>query len=519
MRSLPRTMKTFKPGNLIPLGISVLLVGLLFAWQGNKGFSLGDEGFLWYGAQRVMLGEVPIRDFMAYDPGRYYWSAAIMNVLGGNGIINLRIASGVFQALGLFAGTILIFKLFEEKQRDWLYLAFSSLILSLWFYPRFKSFDISMSILLIYALTRFIEAPTVKNYFITGIWIGLAAVFGRNHGMYGVAGCLGVIVWLNLKRNLSKDWLKEWVAWAAGIVAGFLPVIYMLLFIPGFWPPFWQSILFLFDQRSTNLPLPIPWPWLVDYASLSFLDGMRAAMLGLYFVGLLLFGSISLGFVFYKRLKNQSVPASLVASAFLAFPYAQYAFSRADAAHLAQGIYPLLIGSLSLLAARSVKAKWLLLVGLLVTGFGVMYAVQPGWQCITGKCVEVEIAGDVIRVRPAVKRDLDLIKQMVDEYAPNGRSFLAVPLWPGAYAMMERRSPMWENYSFFPRTPEFEQTEVERIKDANPGVVIIWDYALDGQDMVRFKNTHPVVTQFVMDNFTDLPTDSDSDILIYVSGQ
>ena len=113
--------------------ISFLLVAILFAWQGNLGLNLWDEGFLWYGAQRVLLGEVPIRDFMSYDPGRYYWSAAWMSLWGDNGIMALRFASAVFQILGLAVGLSLVAQSAGAQSRQRIvFLILAALVLLLW---------------------------------------------------------------------------------------------------------------------------------------------------------------------------------------------------------------------------------------------------------------------------------------------------------------------------------------------------------------------------------------------------
>ena len=173
------------------LALASFITSALFIWQGNVGFSLWDEGFLWYGVQRTMLGEVPIRDFMAYDPGRYYWSSALMNLWGDNGIMVLRGTVAIFQTAGLFTGLFLIAQ--SLKKHSLYYLLLSAVILVVWMYPRHKLFDISLSIFLVGILTFLIQKPVIKRYFIAGICVGLIAVFGRNHGMYGAVASIAII--------------------------------------------------------------------------------------------------------------------------------------------------------------------------------------------------------------------------------------------------------------------------------------------------------------------------------------
>jgi hypothetical protein len=500
--------------NSLPIQILVLatfVVFLSFVWQGNKGFNLWDEGYLWYGAQRVMLGEVPMRDFMSYDLGRYYWSATIMRLWGNNGIMPLRASVAIFQAIGLFVGLLLIAR--TVKKQNFFYLLLSAITLVVWMFPRHKLFDISLSILLIAVLTYLIQNPTSRRYFFTGLCVGLIAIFGRNHGMYGVVSSIGVILWLSIKRVDGSGFIKGFSLWAVGVAAGFAPLLLMTLLIPGFAIAFWESITFLFEVKTTNLPLPIPWPWQVSFASVPLGEAIRGVLVGLFFIAILVFGVLSIIWVVWQKFRNKHVSPVLVAASFLALPYAHYAYSRADVGHLAHGIFPLLIGCLVLMATQPDKIKWSLAIMLCGASLWVMRVFHPGWQCYDSKqCVNVEISGDNLLVDSSTANDVEFLRKLVDQYAPNGQSFIVTPFWPGAYALLERKSPLWEIYAVYPRTNNFELAEIVRIKNSNPFLVLIIDIPLDGREDLRFQNTHPLIERYIRNHFERL---SDSYNLVY----
>jgi len=502
--------KGVQPDNFLPVKILALasaVVFALFLWQGNAGFSLWDEGFLWYGVQRVLLGDVPVRDFMAYDPGRYYWSAGLASILGDNGIMTVRAAAAIFQALGLFTGALLIAQADENTNNDKrIFLIVSVATLAIWMIPRHKLFDISVSIFLIGSLTFLVRNPTPRRYFVAGTVVGLAAVFGRNHGVYGVVGSLGTMAYLSINRNCSPNFPRGFALWGAGIVLGFLPILLMGLIIPGFSNAFWESVHFPFEQQTTNLPLPVPWPWKANFATGSVGEAARGVLVGLFFIAALAFGGVAAFWAVIQRLRGKSVPPALVAAAFLAIPYAHLAFSRADVWHLAQGIFPLLVGCLVILSTADRKFKWSLAIALFVATYWVTHMLQPGWQCLaSNQCVNVKISRTTLRVDPRTSKDIALLRELADKYAKDGRSFIATPFWPGAYALLERRSPMWEIYALWPRSKGFEKAEIERIKEAAPGFAIVLDLPLDGREELRFRNTHPQIYQYILDNFDPVP--------------
>lgn len=474
----------------------------LFLWQSHLGFSLLDEGYLWYGAQRVVAGEVPIRDFMSYDIGRYYWSAAFMSLQENNGIVALRVATAAFQAIALVIGLVLLARL-QAKQSQ-LYLILATVTLVVWGSPPYRLFDISLPIMLIGALSFLIEHPSSRRYFLSGLVVGLVAVFGRNHGIYGVAGSLSIMCYLTVKCERGPSLIPAFTSWAMGVIVGYLPVLVFLAVVPGFALSFWKGILFQFEIKTTNFPLPVPWPWSVSFSDLPLMEAMRGALEGLFFIAIVAFGLLGIAWVIRKKILNTPASPTLIAAVFMALPYAHYAYSRADIDHLSPGIPPFLIGIFALLAIQPAKIKWPIAALLCGASLMLMLPTHPGWYCYPEQCVEINVAADKLKVDPDTAEELSGLYKLAGQFAPGDQTFIAAPFWPGAYAALGRKSPMWEIYALFPQSASFQQAEIERIKSANPGFAVIIDAPLDGRDELRFSNTHPLIDLYIRDNFEPL---------------
>jgi hypothetical protein len=483
--------------------VTAVMTIAVFLVQGKVGFTLWDDSFLWYGAQRVLLGEIPIRDFQAYDPGRYYWCAAFMSIMGNNGIIALRPAMFAFEAIGIFLGLVALVRSWDRP--DFVSVFLALLILMLWMFMPFKTFDISISLALLASLAYLFENPSGRRFFILGITVGLAAMIGRNHGLYGTVASLGAIVYLVLFTTHGRLF-SALFWWASGVFAGYLPMIIMMAAVPGFFGAMWESVRMLFECRTTNLTLPIPWPWRMPtgLVPIKYLLVNKAigVIVGFIFIALPAFGVAGLAWTVYRGIKHKSIPPAAAASAFLALPYAHYAFSRADVAHLSFGIAPLIIGILSIASAKSVKARITAASVLFCLTLAVTISFQPRVRAITERWPKVSIGGTQTRVDPSTAQNMSLLQSLVNKYCEPDRSFLVMPFWPGAYAAFQRRSPMWQIYvGLCPGCDTFQQTEIERIREANPGFILISNIPLDGREDMRFKNSHRLIYQYLKENY------------------
>src|SRR5262245_27185588 len=206
------TLYTF----LLALG----LIGCLFLLQENINLTLSDEGFLWNGAVRTTQGDIPLRDFQAYDPGRYYWIAFWFLVLGQQGIMTLRFSVALFQLIGLTAGLLAA----RRVVKNWWLLGLIGLLLLAWMIPRYKVFESSLSMMAVYMAVRLIEKPSPGQHFVTGLFVGLVACMGRNHGLYDLLAFFLLILFLWVKLR-QAPLLKLITPWLGGIALGYMPLL------------------------------------------------------------------------------------------------------------------------------------------------------------------------------------------------------------------------------------------------------------------------------------------------------
>ena len=481
------------------LGIAVALLQFLVEWR--YGFNWSDEGWLWYISQRTSLGQIPIRDFFSYDPGRYYWSAFLFKLLRGNGLFEQLFANAAFGALGLATMYFAMAKM--QVSRAWRIGTLIVLGIMIGF-PRHKTYEQALSLICVGALAFVISKPSaLKRWFAFGIAIGLAAFIGRNSGLYFAAAALLLVFLLKLVRTQFTA-ARALLACVAGTLLGYSPMILMLCFVRGFASPFYQSVLFAPHQQ---LGLAIPLPWHVHVKGLAFPDMLQARAVSF----LCIVVPAAYLFAIWKWRTRSDDPLLRLgcAGAVAGLPYLHHAFARADFFHIAQGIVPFAVvaGVLALSFWRSGRRELSLASAAVALALILMawLPYEPLVQFLRakpGSMEQVAIDGKNFYVDSQQAQVMKAVLRAFQNCGAVNGSFLAAPYYPGLYAFLGTKSPLWDLYFLWPRNHALQQNEIEALKRNHVSLVLLnRAAAMDGIDALRIDRTYPELVAYITSNF------------------
>ena len=497
-----------------PILLAAIITIAASLLQADIGINLSDGGFLWYGTLRVLEGEVPLADFRSYDPGRYYWSALWTWFLG-EGLIDLRRAVSIIQFIGLSAGLLVVSRVIHNR----LMLALFGLLMAAWMLPQYKYFESSLTMLGVYVAVYLIEKPTLRRIFITGIFVGLSAFIGRNHGLYMVVGFMTTLIYIHLKIS-NMPFLNSIGTLAFGILIGYSPMIGMMIFIPGFFDGFWYSLYLLLINETTTIPVQTPWPWLVDFTSTAWLPAILQVFLGVTFLLFIVFVLTAWVYIWFtgsSKISNARI--LLIASAFIGAVYMHHGFSRADVGHAAGAIHPMLIGLIAsiylviekfkLSKVRQAVYQWICIgiIGILLlppTFLGNEFFRLK--LALEGKYVPFRIKDEQLLLRWWVADSLTTVSETMQTYVGDKEEYVLIaPNLPSLYPILGYKSPVWDIYMTLPNTPERQETMIDAMESKNVNWALISTAPPAAAESLTLEHAEPVLWSYLMAHFESIP--------------
>ena len=496
------------------------MVILVFLLQGNVGLNIPDEGFLWYGTIRTAMGEVPVRDFQSYEPGRYYWSVLWFKLLRSDGILALRVSQSAFQFIGLSLALLLLRRLL----RSWIPLILAATILVRWMFPSWKIYEPVILIAAIYFAVLIIENPSRMRHFVAGIFIGLAAFFGRNHGVYCTVAFVLLIVFVFWKID-RRSLFERLGALGLGIVIGYLPMLLMIAFVPGFFGRVVEDLAFNLHS-GTTLPIPVPWPWRQTYRLVGIREAINRLAIGLLFLALPAFYLFALIRLLLKR--TVRAHPVFIASAFVGVIYLHYTFGRPHLYYLAWTIPPVILGLLAVPASFSTQHRkaltivvWTILVVFTLTAleldqenyFSVKvrtfiktkvlkrYGGDFDLAMSAQDLVKTDVRGDSLWISRDSATLIDSARTIDQSLLNRNDQILIVPYYPGLYAVLQRRSPLWEIYFLLPRPITEQEKMVRDLESRQVNWALACHHYVDERPELAFRNTHSFLWQYLVENF------------------
>jgi len=498
--------------------VSVVAVFFMLTWDYQ--FSMADGNFYRYGVQRVLAGDIPIRDFYAYDPLRYYWTAGLVKIVGVESVFMVRLGGWLFFT---FPVVLIVRHVLEVTKKNWVQqIAISISLASLfvvWNLSAHKAFDVAASLWIILLLLYLQRSRALKNWFFCGFLLGFIALIGRNHGLYGTISVLilfGIMAGSKPGGQLSFEKISTFIA---GGIVGYLPNLIALVFVDGYGVAFIDTIRLLIAESRTNLALPVPWPWLVDFAGAGVILGSSLWVLGLFFVAVLVYPPFMTLVVLRKgKTLPENTKALLIASILGGLVYLHYIFSRADYQHLALGIYPLIFGISVLVLSVNSRLKILSLWALTAAS---VFALSIKMSYFTAlaygyQTVQLELGNEKINVYAPIEETFKPLILLTSNMKAGGYSFLALPHLMGLHAIHKQHMIVHNIYPIWPSLGDEEARDIGRIDSFRPDFIIISNHPMDDSEDHRFNVIRSKTFQWIEQNYVRCVYDhSSGDVLVF----
>lgn len=501
---------------LVPCAIvATVLCAAMFLLQGHLGLNLQDEAFLWYGAIRTHAGELPLRDFRAYDPGRYFWCAGWIATFG-DGLVAVRGAGWAFAALGVTAGLLVV----ARSTRGIAWLVIAGAILVAWMSPPWKLYESSLAMIVAWIAVRLVENPSSGRRIAAGIAVGVTAFFGRNLGVYAGLALLAVTLFTCWK--MRQPLVRSLAELAAGTLAGYAPMLALVVFADGYREAFVDSIAFYARQGALNAELPFPFPWRVDFASRTFTAAASAIVVGSLFLALPIAYTAAVARGVLARADAWTRWAPIVALACVGAAWFHHASVRSDLPHLAQSIHPFLLAILSLPGvvppARAGITRipaWTALV--LASTFGIgtsLPAVRRALAAESTTYASVVVGRDELLLAP---NEANLVRGLLSAVEGNvrpGEQLWVSAQFLGLYPILELRAPTWDIYPAW----QADDREQERmLRELNAVRWAILDLRpIGGDPRMRLEVSHPRVWRWLIDSFERVPLPGAPDTIVFL---
>jgi hypothetical protein len=286
---------------------------------------------------------------------------------------------------------------------------------------------------------------------------------------------------------------------------GYSPMFIMLFAIPGFAPAFFHSLLL---TPKWAWSLKIPFPWHVHLKGLHGMDLVQARAVSWLCLAVPFTYAASLWRAIRRNSQLDSVEWLAVAASAAGVGFLVHAFYTADFFHIAEGVVPFVIaaGALSAHLWRSCDHRWSLTLfcGMAFLVIASWLPMEPLVQHLRSKAQahesvqQISIHGKTFEVQAEQAEIMKTVATAFRNCGLHDGGFLAAPYYPGLFAFLNTRAPLWDTYFLWPRSEQAQQEDIAALQQNRTALILLNpQFALNGRESLELIQTNPKLVGYI----------------------